>query len=89
MSIVQDGLVVVATFDPPLDAGTYALSWRVRSDDTHFINGTLAFTVDVPVATTAAPLSESAPPTTDAPAAVVVDVAEPRGSDEVVAAPAT
>jgi methionine-rich copper-binding protein CopC len=37
VSVVQTGNDVVATFDPPLVAGSYALAWRVRSDDTHFV----------------------------------------------------
>jgi len=71
VSVVQTGNDVVATFDPPLVAGSYALAWRVRSDDTHFVDGTFAFNVTVAVApTTTVPESGTAPPATAPPETV-------------------
>ncbi len=71
VSVVQTGNDVVATFDPPLVAGSYALAWRVRSDDTHFVDGTFAFNVTVAVApTTTVPESGTTPPATAPPETV-------------------
>ena len=65
VSVEQVGNDVIATFDPPLGAGVYAVAWRVRSDDTHFIDGTFTFEVIVaPAATTTEPLTESTVPVT-------------------------
>ena len=66
--VTQDGLRIVARFAPPLPAGSYALSWIVRSDDTHTIDGSFAFAVNVPTTTTVAPTT--VPPTTAAPTSV-------------------
>lgn len=73
ISVVQTGNDVVATFDPPLVAGSYALAWRVRSDDTHFVDGTFAFNVTVAVAvapTTTVTESGTTPPPTAPPETV-------------------
>jgi len=85
VSVVQTGNDVVATFDPPLVAGSYALAWRVRSDDTHFVDGTFAFNVTVAVApTTTVPESGTTPPATAPPA-----TAPPETVPETTAVAAT
>src|SRR6056297_3312260 len=50
IDIRQDGLRITARFDPALPGGSYTLAWRVRSDDTHVIDGTFSFGVAAPVA---------------------------------------
>ena len=63
-SVVQNDLEIIAMFDPPLTAGAYALAWRVRSDDTHFIDGSFSFTVDASAGPTTTVPSAAAPATT-------------------------
>ncbi len=63
VSVVQTGNDVVATFDPPLAAGSYALAWRVRADDTHFVDGTISF--GVLAAFVPAPTTSAAPESAD------------------------
>jgi copper transport protein len=90
VTVVQTDLEVVATFNPPLAAGAYALAWKVRSDDTHFIDGTISFTVLASVATTALPTTTS--PTTTISATTIPIAAAPattEGSDAAAAAPTT
>src|SRR6056297_469148 len=59
IDIRQDGLRITARFDPALPGGSYTLAWRVRSDDTHVIDGTFSFGVAAPV-TSAPATSEPA-----------------------------
>ncbi len=88
VSVVQTGNDVVATFDPPLVAGSYALAWRVRSDDTHFVDGTFAFNVTVDVApTTTVPESGATPPATAPPETVPETAAVAATPSLVTAAP--
>jgi methionine-rich copper-binding protein CopC len=51
-TLVVDGAVVSTTFDQPLPAGQYTVTWRVASDDGHPVSGTFRFTS---VAGTASP----------------------------------
>lgn len=82
VEIVQEGLVITARFEPALAAGPYALSWRVRSDDTHVIDGTLQFTVDVPATTVPATTvpATTAPATTEAGESAAPPSSEPSPS---------
>ncbi len=67
-------------FDTPLGNGVYEVSWRVTAEDGHVVEGTFAFTVDVPVAES--PAESSTDSATDPPtepsdsAAGAGDVAE-------------
>lgn len=90
VSVVQTGNDVVATFDPPLDAGSYALAWRVRADDTHFVEGTISFGVlaaFVPATTT--PEAGAALPATSPPSTAVSSTAVSTTANAVVPAPTT
>ncbi|MDG1697045.1 MAG: copper resistance protein CopC [Ilumatobacter sp.] len=75
VSVVQTGNDVVATFDPPLIAGSYVLAWRVRSDDTHFVDGAFAFNIAVPVASTTTVLEAGATPPETMPETTAVNAA--------------
>lgn len=75
VEVTQDGLRITARFEPPLTAGSYALSWVVRSDDTHTIDGSLAFSVLAPPGTTAP--TSTIPTETTAPAAPTTVAAAP------------
>ncbi|WP_083980228.1 copper resistance CopC/CopD family protein [Demequina salsinemoris] len=44
----QDGLLLVATPTAPLDSGEYTVEWTVAAQDGHPLDGTFAFTVDLP-----------------------------------------
>lgn len=65
VDIRQDGLRITAQFDPPLAAGSYTLAWRVRSDDTHVIDGSFSFAVVAPAAPSTSEPATSEPATTD------------------------
>ena len=61
-----DGTSFVASFDPPLDAGSYGFRWEVQAGDAHPIDGSFQFTVELsPVTSTATedPSAADAPPT--------------------------
>jgi copper transport protein len=104
VSVEQVGNDVIATFDPPLGPGSYAVAWRVRSDDTHFIDGTFEFevtalpaslatvpAVDVAGTTTAPPTTAAAaatPTSTSTVAKSIDDSAEVGVAEVAVAAPA-
>ena len=60
--VVQDGLVIVARFDPALEGGAYTVFWRVRSDDTHTIDGSVSFSVSPAVPASTAPATTQAAP---------------------------
>jgi copper transport protein len=85
VSVVQTGNDVVATFDPPLPAGSYALAWRVRADDTHFVDGTISFGVLAPFVPPTTTPPDTAAPTTANASAVAAPLAPALGegsSDE-------
>lgn len=54
-----DGTMFVATFDPPLVAGSYGFRWHVQAGDAHPIQGSFQFTVVGP-STTAPPVTAAA-----------------------------
>jgi copper transport protein len=63
----DDGTVVTATFDPPLEGGSWVADWRVLASDGHPREGSIAFTVDAPVPTdtptaTSSPSPAATPP---------------------------
>ncbi len=67
VELTQDGLRITARFDPPLAGGSYAVSWIVRSDDTHTIDGSFGFAVTAPATT----LPAATAPATTRPAPAV------------------
>lgn len=79
VDVGQDGLRITAQFDPPLSEGSYTLAWRVRSDDTHTIDGSFSFGVVV-----ATPTGPSTSPATTSPVA-----SEPAATDPATTVPAT
>ncbi|MGI9643699.1 MAG: copper resistance protein CopC, partial [Ilumatobacteraceae bacterium] len=96
-AVMQDGTTITAFFEPPLGAGAYATTWIVRSDDTHTITDSFAFTVTAPAATTtvapstsveSAPSTSTPPATTEAPAVASTEppAAEPEVEDAAPAA---
>ena len=70
VDIRQDGLRITAQFDPPLADGSYTLAWRVRSDDTHVIDGSFSFAVVAPAA-----------PSTSEPATITPATSDPASTD--------
>lgn len=62
--VAQDGLVIVARFDPALEGGAYTVFWRVRSDDTHTVDGSVSFSVSpaAPAPTAPATTTPAVPP---------------------------
>ena len=72
----SDGTSFVASFDPPLDAGTYGFRWEVQAGDAHPIEGSFQFEVRTSITTTIAAQDPSVvdplptPPPTTAAAAV-------------------
>ncbi|HWS56943.1 MAG TPA: copper resistance protein CopC, partial [Actinotalea sp.] len=60
---VVQGTTVTAPLPSDLASGDYTIAWRVVSADGHPIQGTIPFTVALPVAETT-PASTSPPPTT-------------------------
>ena len=94
-AVMQDGTTITAFFEPPLGAGAYATTWIVRSDDTHTVTDSFAFTVTAPATTTTvapttsvepAPSTEQPQPeTTEAPA-LQPPVTEAAVDDETTAA---
>jgi copper transport protein len=81
VSVVQTGNDVVATFDPPLGAGSYALAWRVRADDTHFVDGTISFGVLAPFVPPTTTPTDTAAPTTANAVVPVTTSATPESAD--------
>ncbi len=89
VDVRQDGLRITAQFDPALPDGSYTLAWRVRSDDTHTIDGSFSFGVAVSVPTE--PVSTepaAAEPTTSEPATSEPATSEPATSEPAAAEPA-
>src|SRR6056297_3369384 len=91
VDVRQDGLRITAQFDPALPDGSYTLAWRVRSDDTHTIDGSFSFGVAVSVPTEpvstepAAAEPTTSEPATSEPATREPAAAEPAADDEVTA----
>ena len=92
VDIRQDGLRITAQFDPPLADGSYTLAWRVRSDDTHVIDGSFSFAVVAPAAPSTSEPATITPATSDpaspAPESSVA-ATEPATSDPVTSDPAS
>jgi copper transport protein len=88
VEISQDGLRITARFEPPLTGGSYALSWIVRSDDTHTIDGSFTFAVTVPP-TTIPPTTTPETPTTETPTTAAPSTAAPSTVAPSTVAPAT
>lgn len=66
-----DGTSFIASFDPPLDAGSYGFRWEVQAGDAHPIEGSFQFTVQLSTTSSTAVQNSSAvdaqpttPPTT-------------------------
>lgn len=70
------GTDVVVPLAADLAPGAYAVAWRVTSSDGHPIDGTLAFTLDVP--TVASPTAE---PTSAEPSTTESSATEPSASE--------
>ena len=68
-----DGTSFVLTFEPPLEAGSYGLRWKVQAGDAHPIDGAFQFEVtglsSATLASDAASTASSNPPSTEAAAA--------------------
>ncbi|WP_180359704.1 copper resistance CopC family protein [Miniimonas arenae] len=83
------GTDLIVPLAADLPSGSYAVAWRVTSSDGHPIDGTFAFTLDVPAPSpTAEPTTEptTAQPTTAAPSPTAS--AESSASAESTASPA-
>ena len=70
------GTDVVVPLATDLAPGVYAVAWRVTSSDGHPIDGTLAFTLDVPAAA-----SPTAEPTSAEPSTTEPSTTEPSATD--------
>jgi copper resistance protein C len=75
------GTDVVVPLAADLAPGVYAVAWRVTSSDGHPIDGTLAFTLDVPAAASPTAEPTSAEPSTTEPSTTEPSTTEPSATD--------
>lgn len=75
------GTDVVVPLASDLAPGAYAVAWRVTSSDGHPIDGTLAFTLDVPAVASPTAEPTSAEPSTTEPSATEPSATESSASE--------